>query len=216
MKKKFVSFLFFAMLIFSASGAWAIGIGLYGTAGLARDSIKLRDYDRNIITTHDYFGGVGLILDTAAAKDELFGYRLKLEYNQFNVKDIDSDITLKGYNYIGMYHTFGFGVIRTELVRFWIGPQIGLSYTFGRGNSKGISIPYITDTYKLKLNAVGVDALVAIGANFNVGHDISLFIDLAAGYMGKYNTTNKLLGHAIGFKASVGAMYRIEDNYKKI
>lgn len=216
MKKKIVSVSLFAMLIFSASGAWAIGIGVYGTAGLARDSIKLQDYDRNIVKTHDYFGGVGLILDTAAAKDELFGYRLKLEYNQFNVKDIDSDITLKGYNYIGMYHTFGFGVIRTELVRFWIGPQIGLSYTFGSGNAKGIYIPYITDKYRLKLKAMGVDALVAIGVNFNVGHDISPFIDLAAGYMGKYNTKNELLGHAIGFKGSFGIMYRIDDNYKKM
>jgi hypothetical protein len=215
MKKKLVSFLVFAMLIFSASGAWAIGIGLYGTGGLARDFVNLKDYDRNI-QTHDYYGGVGFILDTAAAKDELFGYRLKLEYNQFNAKDIKRGIESKGFNYVGMYHTFGFGVIRTELVRFWIGPQIGLSYTFGRGKSEGIYIPYITDNYKLKLNAVGLDALLAIGANINVGHEISLLIDLAAGYMGKYNTKNNIIGHAIGFKASAGVMYRIDDNYKKI
>ncbi len=215
MKKKLVSVLLFAMLIFSASGAWAIGIGLYGTGGLARDYINLKDYNRDI-QTHDYYGGIGFILDTAAAKDELFGYRLKLEWNQFNVKDINRDIESTGFNYVGMYHTFGFGVIRTELIRFWIGPQIGLSYTFGRGNSEGFYIPYISDKYKLKLNAVGFDALAAVGVNVNLEKMITVFADVAAGYMGKYNSNNSIMGHAIGFKASVGVMYRIDDNYKKI
>jgi hypothetical protein len=219
MKKKFVSFLLFTMLIFSASGAWAIGIGVYGTGGLAKDFITL-SYMTNVdLKTHDYYGGAGIILDTAVAKDELFGYRLRLEYNQFNVKELKTGVELKGYNYIGMYHTFDFGIIRTELIRFWIGPQIGLSYTFGERRipfTDAFGLSFVSVTYPLKLRAVGFDALLATGVNFNLEKMMTIFIDLGAGYMGKYNTNEKITGHAIGFKGSAGVMYRIDDNFKKM
>jgi hypothetical protein len=45
---------------------------------------------------------------------------------------------------------------------------------------------------------------------------MTIFIDLGAGYMGKYNTNEKITGHAIGFKGSAGVMYRIDDNFKKM
>jgi hypothetical protein len=199
------------------SSLWAIGIGVYGTGGLSIDYMTLGNADNNNrITTHDYYYGGGFILDTVVARDQVFSYHFKLEYNQFNIQELKTNILLKRYNYIGMYHTFGFGVIRSESIRFWMGPQIGLSYTFGKRKIRSLAVSFNFITGSLKLTAVGFDALLAMGTNFNIGDESTLFIDLGAGYMGKYNTNDSLSGHAIGFKGSAGVMFRIDDNYKKI
>lgn len=216
MFKNLFFLLLFITMVFSASAAWAVGLGFYGTGGMARDSLSSKNSESSVMVNDSFYGG-GFILETVSAKDQLFGYRLKLEYNQFNSKEPDSGLEFNGFHNVGMYHTFGFGVIRTNLVRFWAGPQIGLSYTFGEITKHYSNFSFTSfeiGAYKVKMQSVGVDVLIALGVNFNIGSTATLFIDFGAGYMGKYDTTSSEVGHAIGFKASAGIMFRVADTYQ--
>ena len=68
--------------------------------------------------------GIEFVLDTAVARNTVFNYRLNLGYEKFESKHMDLEM-----NSITVDNTFGFAVLRTKVVRLWIGPQLHFSYS---------------------------------------------------------------------------------------
>ena len=75
----------------------------------------------------DYTGyGGGLQLQSTPETDEVFNYRLQLGYERISY-DIPGASKAKNDRF-DMIHTFALGFVRTETVRLWLAPQIGLYY----------------------------------------------------------------------------------------
>ena len=75
--------------------------------------------------------GLDLVMDTAVAKDRLFNYRLNIECANHTLRQerLHSSRTYQ-VNRLVWANTFGFGIVRTDLLRIWVGPQIALVYEF--------------------------------------------------------------------------------------
>ncbi|MBN1497307.1 MAG: hypothetical protein JXA07_11095 [Spirochaetes bacterium] len=216
-KKIFICLLF--VIAVPISSAWAAGIGAYGTGGVAFTTWYYDGTKGG--TTQDYFYGGGLIVDSNAARNTLFNYRFTAGYERFVVTDPDLDYEGDPIHRVSMTHTFGFGIARSEAVRFWIGPRIGLHYLFlNKSYTEWEFSPFLgmlPQKVKIDLDALGVDVLLALGLNFNIGQTVTLFIDLGFGYMGNYNLNNtQEMGHAFGLDGKAGIMFRINDTYAAV
>ncbi|MBP7738321.1 MAG: hypothetical protein KA369_20270 [Spirochaetes bacterium] len=205
LQKNILAIAWVALTLFTASRAMAFGIGAYATVGGGGSTYKTttEDYLPNITgTSSDLTAGAGLILDTTLAQDSLFNYRLKIGGGR-NWIDREKHIILAR---LQMSNIFGFGIIRTDIIRWWIGPQLGGTYSWGdRGkrNYAGIAkesseyqalrygvfsindinllAPY-HDTIR-EINYGGLNVGLSTGLNINIG---SLFtISLETGF--KYN-----------------------------
>jgi hypothetical protein len=64
-------------------------------------------------------------------------------------------------------NTLGFGIVKTRLIRLWMGPQLNFSYL--KGNPEG------ADDFRIQLWSVGISPV--IGINFNFGKAVTLSID---------------------------------------
>ena len=164
--------LYFAIALASCvttTNAMAIGKGFYihmasGNADWTAedDNNFKRDYDSN--TSHF---GIGFVLDTATEIDRVFNYRFQVGYEQFNS---DSTSKLADFDMASVVtdHDFGFGIVRNDAIRFWLGPEVRASFSF---DSK--------DNFDMALFGLGVGP--AIGINFHTAGNVSL--GLKGGYM---------------------------------
>jgi hypothetical protein len=90
-------------LLVAAESAYPLGLGAYGFVRKGRDAAHL--------STFSY----GLLLDTALARDSLFNFRYQVGFGT----------TMQNED---MFGSFGFGLVRTPYLRFWLGPQLGMSF----------------------------------------------------------------------------------------
>ena len=74
------------------------------------------------------------MFDTAVAQDKFFNYQLNLGYDEFTNKLPGSsrDLKLGG---LMISNSFGFGIVRTDGFRLWMGPEIRLAWP--RGSQSG-------------------------------------------------------------------------------
>ena len=148
--------------------AQASGIGLYVPMAASTSSVR-EDVDTGETNNLDYEPsyGIGFVYDTNVGKDEMYGYRLGLEYLNMGLDKIESysytgDETYTRYN---MVNTFEFGLVTTKNIRFWIGPRLNIAYeTFSEG------------TYEE--SAVEFGIAPALGTNINLGSVVSLGFDV--------------------------------------
>ncbi|HOT44100.1 MAG TPA: hypothetical protein PLM53_08630 [Spirochaetota bacterium] len=199
MKKVLMFIVMCAISMVIAQSAQAAGIGVYGTGGVAMMNWQYNG--TKVGSSTDYFYGGGLAVDSNVARNELFGYRFTAGYEQYVLTDPGSDAKSDPIHRFSMTHTFGFGVARTEMVRFWIGPKIGLHYLYKHDNG-------------YSYDAIGADALLALGLNVNAGKVFTFFFDIGVGYMGVYNLKGSGVGNSFGADAKLGFMFRINDSYK--
>ena len=112
-----------AALLLLATSAHAYGFGVFFVFAYVFDS-QLVTIAGDIDYDEDHFGA-GLTFDTNVANDKLFNYRLNFGYEhvegEYNGFDDDGD---------GFFidNAFGFGVVRTNRIRFWIGPAVRMSF----------------------------------------------------------------------------------------
>ncbi len=85
------------------STADALGVGVYGMARKGRR-------DANVAPV-----GFGALLDTNLSRDKLLNFRFQIGYGS----------TMQNED---VFASLGFGLIRTPMVRFWLGPQAGVSF----------------------------------------------------------------------------------------
>ncbi len=206
-----------AAALFIAQPALAAGIGVYGTGG-----VNFTKWESHDLTdgTFDYYYGGGLIIDSNVAKNKIFGYRFTAGYAEYRIKDIESKSLSDPIHRASMSHTFGFGLIRDEDTRFWIGPSIGFHYlrlreSFWALEADSFSLLIYPHRTKVKVDMVGFDALLTLGMNQNIGDIATLFIQIGFGYMGNYSINISEIGHGFGIDGKVGIMFRINDTFKQ-
>jgi hypothetical protein len=81
----------------------------------------------------------GLLYDSAPSRDKLFNYRGTFGFDLAIKTDIDAggiDLSSLGFDVDGngygltTTHTFGFALVRTKLLKWWIGPGLRLNFNY--------------------------------------------------------------------------------------
>ena len=172
--KKLNAISLFTMLLISSvysTQAMAVGKGFYLQAGAgsaswdAEDDFHSWSFDSD--TSH---AGFGFVLDTAVAKDKLFNYRFQIGYEQFEDKPTGSSRKLKMDSLV-IDQDFGFGLVRNDRIRFWLGPELRVS--FSGGTPDGYS------DFDVVLFGLGLGPVMGI----NVHTNSRLSLGFKVGYM---------------------------------
>ncbi len=140
----------FVALIFTHINANAVGLGVYG--GTSTGSANWSQYSYPDFGTGLERREYGFVLDTAVAKDKVFNYRLQIGHVEASYDGLE----FSGETVI---NTFGFGIVRTQAMRLWLGPQIGMR------------------DLKSKVGSIhngGIEYGAVIGMNFHVSPSVSL------------------------------------------
>lgn len=104
------------VVVFTCCEVQAVGFGPYAT--LSTGTYRGRIDNRGVSV------GAGVMLDAAVVKDQFLNYRMKVGYETW-ADDRDSMDTVVWRN------ALGFGLLRKESLRLWLGPELSLSYTTG-------------------------------------------------------------------------------------
>ena len=105
------------------------------------------------------------MLDTTIAEDRLFNYRLQLALVDSSYDNLDLDG-------IAVTNTFGFGVVRTSVIRVWVGPQLAFKVLEGKGNSDAV--------------LVGLELGPAVGINIHIASSMSIVAELGYRFGSSY------------------------------
>lgn len=207
-----IAFALFAIVGFSIP-AMAIGIGGAFSAGVT----KVYCFDASEGDGDGLSYGGSLVFDTAVANNSLFNYRLNLAILAVDQETSEGsrDYKTEGVRY-ALYNSFGFGVVRTETVRFWLGPQFGLYYADVDTTETKQVISYyglMPSETKKKYDDGGIGSSMGLvlGLNLNMGPVVTLGFD---GGVRAFVTSTKLDGNygPEGF-INVSLIFRINDNY---
>ncbi len=215
----FKLFLAILFVLSIQTGMYAVGIGIYGNYNYGSLEPKFDDSDSsddNAKLKSTLMGG-GLVLDTAVASDSLFNYRLQIGGGMLNFKDDETESEFETYQ-ISCFNNFGFGVVRTDIIRFWLGAQIGGHYFIGKHKEYD----------KLAIAGYGGTVGPVLGVNLHLGKFVSIGID--GGYRYSYSKAFTLITDSTlnpdeektnftltGFEAfgSLSVILRIGDTYSK-
>jgi len=179
----------FAMFLLFVCNASAIGLGGYLNGAYGSERFDENDYNYTSL-------GGGLILDTAVEKDSLLNYRLEIGYDK---KTFDGGGERDKY---AMNNTFGFGILRNDLVRIWLGPEVGIYYCETAGG----------------FNYFGGGIGPAIGTNVHLTDLISLSFSADALYQYNIGTESNHDNNQWGewkVRASVALLFKMGDRYSK-
>lgn len=151
-------------ICFTAGSALASGMGpfLQGNSGgltwkFDNSATGSEDVDASVLGV-----GAGFSFDTNCARDELVNYRINigLEYAALDFEKTSEDDATAGLffdNYIG------FGVLRNEKLRLWVGPEVRLGFIKGIG-----------DAYTDKLFGTTFGVGPAAGLNLHLSRELDL------------------------------------------
>ena len=155
---------FATALVLGTADARAAGFGIYGSVGGDGSATWSNDYSSTSVKDKTAHQGVGFVFDTAVARDSFFNYQLNLGYDEFTNKFAGSEVKLGG---LMISNSFGFGIVRTEGFRLWMGPEIRLAWPRGSDSF---------DDYDFFGGGVGP----VLGMNFNLPGTVTLAVK--AGY----------------------------------
>jgi hypothetical protein len=216
MKKLALSGLILLVLMVVSTQAMAVGIGIFGELGKVSNA---RVADDSLVSSEEshMLGGLGFVVDTAVAKDTLFNYRLNIGLEKWNW-GVDSfqNIASSELFRLGLYNTFGFGVIRIRPIRFWLGPQVGLTVLTEPATGTGT----ILDIFQLTQNngALGYTIGAAAGVNINIGEKITIGVDGGARrwdywYIESNPINQNRHERTHEYYGNISVMFRINDVY---
>lgn len=241
------------MCVFTASPVLAIGLGVYGNYSMGQYHWDFKnssntlykygyeDFIDRVSTNeeHSCYGG-GILLDTAVAKDKLLNYRLGIGYDRNTHYSYTLDLKL---NRIIISNTFGFGIIRHDDMRLWLGPQLRFSYNWGKIEFDSIYVDRLLSSIrgpiygkeKDNIKYGRIDFGIAIGANIQMTGDISLGFEFGPRAFIGYGENRRcadmgyvilpyrksytaLIKYLYGYETfmNVCIFYRIKDEYKPV
>lgn len=214
MRPTFYQLLCIACLLALPAAAHAAGMGVYGSyaGGKSWQHVDARDwggdFEKNWTVDHSR-GNFGLVVDTCVAGDKSFNYRMNVGHGYGTVdvtrkrRDLVTDlVTTKRYHYFvydwHFYNTFGIGVVRTKLIRFFLGPQIGICYMNDVNAAR-----YSEFSFKLGLD---------FGLNINVGSFFTISPDGGVRFVGNIGT-NPMTSYGYEGFATLAFIFRMGDTY---
>jgi hypothetical protein len=166
---------FVAMLVLGTSDARAAGFGIYGSAGDGGSStwtINNVPGNTKVDAAHQ---GVGFVFDTAVAQDKFFNYQLNFGFDTFKNKSATTGNDLVELSGLMISNSFGFGIVRTEALRMWMGPEIRLAWPSG-SNALG------------DYDFFGAGVGPVLGMNFNLPGTVTFGVKIGYQFM-TYNGT---------------------------
>ncbi len=208
----FLTLLISSVLIIRSS-LFAGGLGIAFPFGTGKTDYEIYEADAS------HFG-INFVFDSNVAKNRVFNYRLN-----FGVEFFNHEYEYDYYDYYWDYntwgtgsvegikivtdHTFGFGIVKTSVVRLWLGPNVRFGF-IAADESSGISLG---------------GGLTALGLNFNFGPVFTL--GLEAGYLFNvdiffddviyeetyYYYESSSAGLSNMFVAKLSILFRIHDTY---
>lgn len=201
--KHIVASLFALPLMLQASG-----VGVYIPYSFG-DSSSLALDNSNLESDIDYKSavGFGLVYDTNVGNDTLFNYRLGLERLSLE-RDGFNGPNFTQYNIV---NTFGFGVVRTNNIRLWVGPRIilGVMSASGDGGYSETSTEF--------------GFAPAVGLNYNLSSSLSLGVDLdykwasvAGSYLSDSTSEQTYTGTTTGMNMRFSIMYRFGETFDSV
>jgi len=184
----------------------ASGLAIYVPYGLG-DSHAVTDSPTSGIETEydiDYKSslGFGLAYDGNLGEDTLSNTRFSLEYTKREF-DTFANIGCSGNceagERINMVTTFGFGLLRTKVVRLWLGPRFNLAYNWHSLNANDYSS-----------GGLEVGIAPALGVNVNIGSHLSLAADVDYRWAGEFGAWTNNIGGSGSYTSSIqGATARL-------
>lgn len=155
--------------LYSAMPAAAAGFGLVATTG-SNDIEWTTDWTPSSFTTDAKHAGYGIVFDTNVARERMFNYRFEFTKAEAEFKNFTGTGRTMEIDGFAMNHTFGFGTQLSPALRFWLGPEIRLTWMDGAlvGNSRA------------DLDLFGFGYGAAMGLNINFPGQLTLA--LKAGY----------------------------------
>jgi hypothetical protein len=175
---------------------YSAGMGIYIPSNITENE-KI-EYDDTFAGTYDHeykpSAGFGVAFDTNIGKNRLFNYRLGLEYSHAELDNLDGESVPSGTEYtkdkFNIVNTFGFGVLRKQHVRLWVGPRLNIQ--FESGEFSGGSTTFWTQ------DSFGIGLGVAAGVNVNLGRLVTLAADLDYHAVAIYGTEENAL-YSVGY-----------------
>ncbi len=196
---------FLSAIIFLAawSSASAIGIGLVvKDTSNGTQSDRLSFLSSPIAFLFNRLAGTDLTLDTALAEDKLFNYRLGIDCDTLYSESHNMFFNSPYYvNRFTCTNTFGFGLIRKNFVRIWIGPQVASSYEF-RYHNKYVSDAALYNKFGA-VAGINIHANAAITLSLEMGFRAPINIDLTGSGVTAY--ANNKIEPILGFKIMFGS-----------
>jgi hypothetical protein len=195
---------FLVACIFGLSNANAAGFGFYGTGGLGTADWS-GDYDSRISnfrkdTNHL---GLGLALDTAPARDNLFNYHMNIGYDRFSNRGGGAwgEADFEG---VLLSNNFGFGALINPTTRLWFGPELRLEWAEGS--------PKQYPDYKINLFGVGIGPV--LGLNFNIGQKHTIVVKAGFQYLHYYGEGIGNFAHTTNSQATSSYNYEYDVTEK--
>ena len=161
----FISSLVMVSFLLIASSLNATGLGISMTYGVGSTDYDLYEADANRI-------GLNFVFDSNVAMRGVFNYRLNVGAEFFSHEYYEYDYYHEYEDYsshvegirIVTDHTFGFGIVKSKIVRLWMGPNFRFGFIVGEDEG-GFCVG---------------GGITALGLNFNFGRVVTL--GLEAGY----------------------------------
>jgi hypothetical protein len=186
MKRMILVIFLSIVLILIANSLYAVGLGVHlaGGAIIHRGHNEEKYGDR-------MFLGAGFTLDSNVAMNNLFNYRMHIDYTS-------SARRAGKFNHdtINLQNSFGFGAVRLQNLRFWLGPHVHFFYDF-------------TDS------RTDVNIGLALGVNYNMSKIITLTLDCGAraAVLEWNSSSGKKYAARVEPFANVGILFRVKDEY---
>jgi hypothetical protein len=206
--KKFITLIVAAIVVAMAQvhPAHAIGLALNRQDNPLSMPEPQLSYTSVFNRLVDRMLGIGVIFDTAVAKDRLFNYRINIDCSsEMTQKDLIFANVSYSTNRLTVANTFGFGFVRTPFMRIWAGPQFALSYEFKNKNSA------IFDSRIY--NKVGT----VVGLNLHAGKDMTFTFEVGFrtgfGFDIRKSLANSLIESKLEPVASVKLIFRSWDMF---
>lgn len=161
----------------------AIGLGVHLSSGATIH----RGYKENEALNGDkMFLAAGFTLDSTVAMNNLFNYRIHIDFTNAigNVK--------YHHEAVNIQNSFGFGVVRRQNFRFWLGPHVHLFYDFNRGVDSNVGLVFGFNCNMSNKGTFAIDFGVR-GLPLNNGARVEPFVNAAVLFRVKDEYSNETL-----------------------
>jgi len=199
------------------------GIGLYipyssgDTSSVTLSYADSNSPDEDVDFDLQSSTGLGFMYDSNLGKDSLFNYRLGLEYIKEKTDSVDGVSCVGDCEFGTRYNivqTFGFGVLRTKIVRLWVGPRINIA-----GDSYSNA-----DLADFKRVGFEIGIAPAVGVNVNLGRYFALAADVDYRFAATVgvatsdidNSDFSYSGSTKGATARFYAIFKFGEDYQEV
>ena len=205
--KKVFFLLFVVPMLLNAEGLGVyIPFSVYTQSDVSVDVVDSVTNGRDVKADYAPSLGLGVMYDTNVGENKLMNYRVGLEYMKLDVDSVDGSSSDQSGSRIDLTGTIGFGVIRGENLRLWVGPRMNFAWNDEVGGVKKTDGAY----------EIGIG--VALGINVELSRDLVMGADIdyrEALLWGDTGSGKSFHGDIEGATARLSLIYMFGETFPK-